>query len=219
MAPNLLDRQFEVEAPDTVWLGDLTYIWTAEGWLYLAAVMDLASRRIVGWSMGSRITQELTQAALRMALERRRPPVGLVHHSDRGSQYAAADYQALLQLHGMTCSMSRRGNCWDNAPMESFFHSLKVESLHHFYFRTREEAQAMVFQYIEVFYNLRRKHSALGYVSPAVYEAERAVSMVVEKLRNSCEDRVEIGGPDLAPYPLLETPPSPQRAATADQWT
>ena len=170
VAPNLLDRQFTVSRPDTVWVSDITYLWTAEGWLYLAVVMDLYARRIVGWAMSHRITQELTLAALRQALEHRRPPVGLVHHSDQGKQYAAGAYQALLRNHGIVCSMSRKGNCWDNAPMESFFGTLKQELVYPDRFVTREEAKAKVFEYIEVFYNRQRRHSSLGSKSPVEFE-------------------------------------------------
>jgi transposase InsO family protein len=170
VAPNLLDRQFTVSRPDTVWVSDITYLWTAEGWLYLAAVMDLYARRIVGWAMSHRITQELTLAALRQALEYRRPSVGLVHHSDQGKQYAAGAYQALLRSHGIVCSMSRKGNCWDNAPMESFFGTLKQELVYPDRFVTREVAKAKVFEYIEVFYNRQRRHSSLGSKSPVEFE-------------------------------------------------
>ena len=176
VAPNLLKQSFEVSRPDTVWLGDITYIPTDEGWLYLAVLMDLASRRVVGWSMSESITGELTLAALDMALDRRRPGGGLVHHSDRGSQYACEDYRNALEARGIKRSMSRRGNCYDNAPMESFFSSLKVELTHGRRFATRGEAQAAIFRYIEVFYNRQRLHSSLGYRSPAEYETSLGVA-------------------------------------------
>jgi len=170
VAPNLLDRQFTVEAPNTVWLADISYIWTREGWLYLAVVLDLFSRQVVGWAMDEQMPQELTLAALDMALKRRRPLPGLMHHSDRGSQYAAGAYRKRLAEHGIVCSMSRKGNCWDNAPMESFFHTLKTELVHHRDYLTRDEARHDIFEYIEVFYNRQRSHSTLGYLSPAQFE-------------------------------------------------
>ncbi len=149
---------------------DITYIPTWEGWLYLAAVEDLYSRQIVGWSMSEHLTSRLVVDALEMAVSRRLPGEGLVAHSDRGSPYASDHYQRLLQRHGITCSMSRRGDCWDNAPMESFFASLKKELVHHEDYRSRAEARASIFEYIEVFYNRMRRHSALGYLSPVEYE-------------------------------------------------
>src|SRR3954467_10080466 len=151
-------------------LADLSYIWTREGWLYLAVVLDLFSRQVVGWAMDEQMPQELTLAALDMALQRRRPLPGLMHHSDRGSQYAAGAYQKRLAEHGIVCSMSRKGNCWDNAPMESFFHTLKTELVHHRDYLTRDEARRDIFEYIEVFYNRQRRHSTLGYLSPAQFE-------------------------------------------------
>ena len=169
-AENLVDRRFEPEAPDRVWTADITYIPTREGWLYLAAVEDLHSRRIVGWSMSERIDSRLVGDALEMAVARRHSGEGLVAHSDRGSQYASEHYQRLLASHGITCSMSRRGDCWYNAPMESFFASLKQELVHDAAFATRGEARAALFEYIEVFYNRVRRHSALGYLSPVDYE-------------------------------------------------
>ena len=152
--------------PDRKWLADITYIPTREGWLYLAAIMDLFSRPIVGWSMSRRMTKELVLKALAMAVEHRRPGPGLIHHSDRGSQYACGDYQQALRSHGMICSMSRKGDCWDNAPMESFCHTLKTELVHHRDYQTRNQAKADIFEYIEVFYNRSRRHSALGYMTP-----------------------------------------------------
>ena len=170
VAENVLDRQFRPEAPNQAWTADITYVATCEGWLYLAAVEDLHSRRIVGWSMGPRIDSRLVVDALEMAVARRLPGEGLVAHSDRGSQYASEHYQSLLTGHGITCSMSRRGNCWDNAPMESFFASLKKELIQGETFATREEARASIFEYIEIFFNSIRRHSSLGYRSPAEYE-------------------------------------------------
>lgn len=167
VAPNLLDRQFDIYRPDGVWTSDITYIPTAEGWLYLAVVMDLGTRMIVGWAMGQRMTRDLVIDALRMAWFRRRPPRGLIHHSDRGGQSCSHDYQDLLKQYGITASMSRKGNCWDNAPTESFFNSMKNERTHHQRYATRAEARQDTFEYIELFYNRKRRHSALGYVSPA----------------------------------------------------
>ena len=170
VADNIVDRQVEAVAVNQVWVADITYIPTWEGWLYLAAVEDLYSRQIVGWSMGERITSRLVVDALEMAVSRRLPGEGLLAHSDRGSQYASEHYQRLLGRHGITCSMSRRGDCWDNAPMESFFASLKKELVHHEDYRSRAEARASLFEYIEAFYNRVRRHSALGYLSPVEYE-------------------------------------------------
>lgn len=172
VAENLLDRQFDVDTPNTVWTADITYIPTDEGWLYLSAVMDLCSKGIAGWSMDERMKTDLVASALTMAYGRRNPGVGLLHHSDRGSQYASEDYQRLLEAYGMRASMSRKGDCWDNAPMESFFHTLKTELTHHRKYRTREEAKRDIFEYIEVFYNRQRLHSSLGYKSPAEFESE-----------------------------------------------
>ena len=176
VAANQLNRQFTVAAPNQVWAGDLTYIWTMEGWLYLAVLLDLYSRAVIGWAMGSRLTGELTQQALAMALHRRQPKLGLLHHSDRGSQYAATTYQQQLRAAGMTGSMSRRGNCWDNACVESFFGTLKRELIHHRQYGTREEAKQEIFEYLEVFYNRQRRHSTLSYQSPAEFEARAAVA-------------------------------------------
>jgi len=172
VAENVLDREFEQEAPDRVWLADITCIWTLEGWLYLAAVLDAHSRKVVGWSMSHRMPTSLVLDALRMALGRRcvDQATSLLHHSDRGSQYASGAYQDLLRQHNITCSMSRRANCWDNAMMESFFATLKKERIHHESYATREAARQSVFEYIELFYNTRRRHSALGYLSPEEYE-------------------------------------------------
>lgn len=167
IAPNLLARDFTAAAPDRVWLADITYIWTDEGWLYLAAVLDLCTRQVVGWAMAEHLGHELALAALDMAIVRRRPAPGLVHHGDRGVQYAAHRYRARLRAHGMLCSMSRKGDCWDNAPMESFFATLKRELVEDTTYPTREAARADLFHYIEGFYNQRRRHSALGYLTPA----------------------------------------------------
>jgi putative transposase len=167
VAPNLLDRHFDADRPDTVWLTDISYLPTDEGWLYLAAIEDLATREVVGWSMADHLRAELCTDALVMALQRRRPEPGLIHHSDRGVQYAAEPYRKVLGRHGIKQSMSRKGNCLDNAPMESFFASLKKEHVHHVRFRTRAEARAAVFDYVEIFYNRQRLHSALGYRTPA----------------------------------------------------
>ena len=171
VVPNTLNRQFAVAHPNRVWAGDITYVWTAEGWLYLAVVLDLYSRRVIAWGMGSRLTQELATAALTMAVEHRRPASGVLHHTDRGSQYAATLYREFLAGHGLTASMSRRGNCWDNAVVESFFHTLKTELVYHRRYITREEARQDIFEWIEVFYNQTRRHSTLGYRSPAEFEA------------------------------------------------
>ena len=166
-APNLLDRNFEAAAPDAVWLADISYIATDEGWLYLAAVKDLATMEIVGWSMSERLKSALCEDALKMAIRNRRPPIGLIHHSDRGVQYACGNYRKLLGLHGVKPSMSRKGNCLDNAPMESFFGSLKTELVHRTRFHTRCEARAALFEYVEIFYNRRRRHSTIDYRTPA----------------------------------------------------
>lgn len=170
VAPNTLERKFDVDAPNKVWVTDITYISTREGWLYLAAILDLFSRRVVGWAMGACIDRQLTLDALEMALRARRPSEGLLHHSDRGSQYASADYQAALKNRGVECSMSRKGNCWDNAVAESFFATLKTELVHLADWRTRAEAKSAIFEFMEVFYNGERLHSHLGYLSPMEYE-------------------------------------------------
>jgi putative transposase len=170
IADNILDRQFNPSEANEVWVADITYIPTLEGFLYLAAVEDLYSRRIVGWSMDDNMESRLVVDALAMAVQRRLPDEELLVHSDRGSQYASEHYQRLLGRHGITCSMSRRADCWDNAPMESFFASLKKELVHDARFATRAAARAAIFEYIEVFYNRQGRHSSLGYVSPAEYE-------------------------------------------------
>ncbi len=173
VAENLLDRQFNPSAANEAWVADITYIPTREGWLYLAAVEDLYSRRVIGWAMADHLESRLVVDALALAVERRLPGEGLLAHSDRGSQYASDHYQRLLARHGITCSMSRRADCWDNAPMESFFASLKKELVHDADFATRAQARAAIVEYIEVFYNNQRRHSSLGYVSPAEYEQSR----------------------------------------------
>ena len=170
IAANMLERQFEADAPNRKWVADFTYLWTAEGWLFVAAVLDLYSRRIVGWSMSVSMTAQLVGDALLMALWRRGKPDELLHHSDQGSQYTSEDFQRLLRDHGIVCSMSRRGDCWDNAAMESFFSSLKTERTSRKRYATRDEARADVFDYVERFYNPRRRHSTLGYLSPVQFE-------------------------------------------------
>jgi putative transposase len=170
VAPNVLERSFNAPAPNRRWIADFTYIWTAEGWLYVAAVIDLFSRRVVGWSMSTTMTAELVTDALVMAIWRRGKPEALIHHSDRGSQYTSDQFQRLMADHGVTCSMSRSGNVWDNAAMESFFSSLKTERIARRIYRTRDEARADVFDYIERFYNTKRRHSTIGYLSPMEFE-------------------------------------------------
>ena len=170
VADNLLDRQFNPSGANEAWVADITYIPTREGWLYLAAVEDLYARRVVGWAMAEHRDSRLVVDALEMAVQRRLPSEGLLAHSDRGSQYASEHYQLLLARHGIACSMSRKADCWDNAPMESFFASLKKELIHGADFATRAEARVAIVEYIEVFYNSKRRHSSLGYVSPAEYE-------------------------------------------------
>lgn len=172
IAPNLLDRQFQATAPNQKWVADFTYLWTAEGWLYVAAVLDLYSRRVVGWSMQSQMTAQLVTDALMMAVWRRRRPESVMHHSDRGSQYTSDRFQRLLGELGITCSMSRSGNCWDNSAMESFFKTLKTERTDNKVYRTRAEAKADVFDYIERFYNSKRRHSTIGYLSPIQFEQQ-----------------------------------------------
>ena len=170
VAPNLLNRQFDVDCPNKVWASDITYLWTKEGWLYLAIVMDLYSRKIVGWSVSNRINADLSLGALKMALGSRRPEFGLLHHSDQGVQYACHSYQQLLRANSLIPSMSRKGDCWDNAVMESFFGTLKTELTHHQRYVTCQEAYHDLFEYIEIFYNRRRLHSYLGYTSPENFE-------------------------------------------------
>jgi putative transposase len=170
VADNLLDQRFEAEAPAQVWVSDITYISTDEGWLYCACHKDLFNGEIVGYALGSRITKDLVSRSLFRAVAAKRPPQGLIHHSDRGSQYCSADYRKLLTQFGMTASMSRKGNCYDNAPMESFWGTLKNELIYHCHYRTREEAIKEITEYIEVFYNRQRRQARLGYLSPAAYE-------------------------------------------------
>lgn len=171
VAANTLDRRFDTELPDRKWAADITYIPTDEGWLYLAGVIDLCTRRVVGWAMADHMKTGLVSDALTMALARRRPAAGLLHHSDRGVQYASDDYQGLLAEHGLACSMSGKGDCYDNAVIESFWSTLKTELVHHEHYTTHEEARMSIFQYIEVFYNRKRLHSSLGYKSPEAFEA------------------------------------------------
>lgn len=170
-SPNILDRQFTVALPNRVWLSDITYVPTREGWLYVATVMDLCSRKIVGLSMRADLSQELVLQALRQAIHRTSPSAGLIVHSDRGSQYASEAYRTILRARGFRQSMSRKGNCWDNAPMESFFKTLKVELIYQEHYTTRAEAMRSIFEYIEVFYNRQRMHSALNYQTPEAFEA------------------------------------------------
>jgi putative transposase len=176
VAANILDRQFVAERPNQKWIADFTYIWTAEGWLYVAAVIDLFSRRVVGWSMKAEMTAQLVADALMMAIWRRGRPKALLHHSDRGSQYTSEQFQRLLADQGVDCSMSRSGNCWDNAAMESFFSSLKTERTAAKVYRTRDQARADVFDYIERFYNAVRRHSTLGYLSPIEFEMKAGLA-------------------------------------------
>jgi transposase InsO family protein len=168
--PNLLDRKFTVEQPNRVWVGDVTFLPTAEGWLYLAVLLDLHSRRVVGWAMSERNDENLTLAALRMAIDQRQPPPGLLHHTDRGTTYASGRYQDELAAHGMVCSMSRKGNCWDNAVAESFFSTLDIECANQRPFSSRRAARREVIEYILGFYNPTRLHSSLGYMSPMEFE-------------------------------------------------
>jgi transposase InsO family protein len=178
IADNLLDQTFVATRPNQIWLADISYIPTDEGWLYLAVVLDLFSRKVVGWAMRDHLRQELAIAALTMAIQRQRPSNdpghGLIHHSDRGSQYAAGDYRSVLKASGILPSMSRKGNCWDNAPMESWFHTLKTELVHHAAYATREAAKRDLFAYIETYYNRQRLHSALGYRTPEQAELQAA---------------------------------------------
>ena len=176
ISPNVLDRAFEAPSANRKWVADFTYIWTAEGWRYVAAGVDLFSRRVVGWSMSAAMTAQFVTDALMMAIWRRGKPQALLHHSDRGSQYTSEQFQRLMADQGITCSMSRSGNCWDNAAMESFFSSLKTERTARKTYRTRDEARADVFDYIERFYNPKRRHSTLGYLSPMEFEMKAGVA-------------------------------------------
>ena len=169
-APNLLGQQFRARQPNEKWASDITYVPTQQGWLYLAVVLDLFSRRVVGWAMGKRITKQLVIQALQMALDQRRPTAGLLHHSDRGSQYTSHAFRSLLDQHHLVASMSGRGNAYDNAVVESFFGTLKMELVHHAVYRTRQAAETDIFFYIEAFYNRWRRHSTLGYLSPEAFE-------------------------------------------------
>lgn len=178
VASNLLDREFTVGEPDRVYVGDITYIWTQEGWLYLAVVLDLFSRQVVGWSMSRRMTRGLVMDALRMAYWRRKPRPGVIFHSDRGSQYCSNEFQALLMTYQMLSSMSRKGNCWDNAVAESFFGSLKTERVFFSDYKTREEARRDIIDYVEMFYNSKRRHSHLGYLSPREFEKKMELKKV-----------------------------------------
>jgi len=171
VAENVLNREFDAATrTNELWVSDITYVWTQQGWLYVACVLDLYSRKVIGWSMSARMTRELVLDALSMALSQRCPGETLLHHSDRGSQYCSHDYQQVLKSHGIQCSMSRRGDCWDNAAMESFFATLKKELIHQQRYATRSEAKCSIFEYVEVFYNRERLHSSLGYVSPKQFE-------------------------------------------------
>ena len=170
IAPNVLDRQFEADKPNRKWVADFTYVWAGEGWLYVSVVLDLYIRKVVGWSMQAEMTAQLVTDALLMAIWRRGKPIELLHHSDQGSQYTSEDFQRLLADQGVTCSMSRRGDCWDNAAMESFFSTLKRERVYRRQYATRDDARADVFDYIERFYNPRRRHSTLDLVSPDQFE-------------------------------------------------
>lgn len=172
IAPNLLKRDFTADAPNKKWLTDMTFIATREGWLYLAGVLDAYSRKLIGWAMGKEHDAELVKEALRMALIQRQPGAGLVHHSDRGSEYASKSYQGLLHQHNIQISMSRKGDCYDNAPMESFWGTLKEEGVGKVIFQSRKEAKTAIFDYIEVFYNRKRRHSSLGYLSPVDFEKQ-----------------------------------------------
>ena len=174
IAPNLLERNFVAAAPNRIWLADITYVETDQGWLYLATVMDLYSRKIVGWAMADHLRAELPLAALAMAIATQRPGAGSIHHSDRGVQYASAEYRKMMQSAGFRASMSRRADCYDNAPMESFFHTLKTELVHHQHYARREDATRDIFAYIEGFYNRTRRHSAIGYLSPIEMELKAA---------------------------------------------
>jgi transposase InsO family protein len=173
VAPNRLGRDFHATAPNQKWVGDITYLWTDEGWMYLATLIDLFSRAVIGWSLSNRMTRQLVSDALTMALWRRGFPKGVLVHSDRGSQYCSQEYQQLLNDHQLICSMSRKGNCWDNAVAESFFHTLKVEVIRDERFKTREQLTQTVFEYIEVDYNRNRRHSAIGHISPMAFEAQQ----------------------------------------------
>ena len=176
IAPNILDRQFHATQPNRKWIADFTYVWTAKGWLYVAAVIDLFSRRVVGWSMSATMTAQLVTDALLMAIWRRGKPDALMHHSDQGSQYTSEQFRTLMQDNGVTCSMSRSGNVWDNAAMESFFSTLKTERTERKVYRSRNQARADIFDFIERFYNPKRRHSTIGYLSPIEFEKRAEVT-------------------------------------------
>jgi len=171
VAPNLLEQNFKADLPNNVWVGDITYQWTEEGWLYTAIVKDLCTKDIVGYAMGDRMTKELVIKAMQMAIRRENPSPGLIFHSDRGSQYCSNDYQQLLEINHIRPSMSRKGNPYDNAPAENFFSCLKCECTSFYYFKTRDKARQVIFEYIEIYYNRQRRHAALGWITPAVYKA------------------------------------------------
>ncbi len=173
-APNLLDRDFNADAPNQKWAGDITYIWTREGWLYLAVILDLHSRRVVGWAVSNRMKRDLAIRALKMAIAFRPPPKGCIHHTDRGSQYCSHDYQKILRQHGFSVSMSGKGNCYDNAAVETFFKTIKAELIWRDTWETRRKAEMAIFEYINGFYNPRRRHSALGWKSPVAFERKVA---------------------------------------------
>ena len=179
VAPNILARDFEATGPNQKWAGDITYIWTGEGWLYLAVVLDLFSRMVIGWAIQPRLTADIVCNALRMAIANRLPLSAVLMHSDRGSQYASMNFQRLLGAFGITCSMSRKGDCWDNAVLESFFASLKTECVYQLELTTREQARLELFDYMEVFYNRERLHSSLGYISPAEFEHRHRKQMLL----------------------------------------
>jgi putative transposase len=182
VAPNILAQDFSAESPDQKWAVDISYVWTAEGWLYLAIVLDLFSRRIVGWSLSDRMKRGLAMEALQRAIDLRKPPPGLIHHSDRGSQYCSADYRRLVQLQGFIASMSGRGNCYDNAMVETVFKTIKSELIWRTAFATRDQASKAIGQYIKGFYNPRRRHSSLGYVSPAEFELTYRINNQEEQM-------------------------------------
>ena len=174
VAPNLLDRNFSASGPNQKWAGDITYIWTREGWLYLAVIIDLYSRRVIGWAVSNRLKKDLAIRALQMAINLRRPPKGCIHHTDRGSQYCAHEYRKILSRNGFQVSMSGKGNCWDNAMTETFFKTLKAELIWRRSWATRRQAEMAIFEYINGFYNSRRRHSALGWKSPVAFERKVA---------------------------------------------
>ena len=174
IAPNLLNRDFHADAPNQKWAGDISYVWTREGWLYLAVILDLHSRRVIGWAVSNRMKRDLAIRALNMAIALRRPPKGCIHHTDRGSQYCSHDYQKILRQHGFQVSMSGTGNCYDNAAVETFFKTIKAELLWQRSWRTRRDAEIAIFEYINGFYNPRRRHSALGWKSPLAFERKVA---------------------------------------------